>query len=346
MQATEHDKPVISIDYGCLPTGADQTTDGGEEAGSSPFLVCADSDKKALLAEFAPSKGEDPYAVKRLTEHLLWLGHTEICFKADGEPAIGALRRAVSARLREQGVSVTPDTAPKGDSNSNPWAEGAVDRVKQKARILWHWAVQTHGGKQSTSSDLIPWCIRYSAQLANLTHVSDDGKTPYRRVTGRKEFPRPLVPWCSKVGYVPGGAKAKAALSKWEEALFVGFHDATWEYVVLTPDGPVRSRDVKLLSTGDGRDPALFTAVKVLPWDNEVPPHTRLELRMPAEVVKGDSKELPPVPVPDKAWTRRVYIRANVELAKYGYTPGCVGCNAVSDGKKAAVSQPTMPRAH
>ena len=72
VQATEHDKPVISIDYGFLPTGSDQTTDGGEEAGSSPFLVCADSDKKALLAEFVPSKGEDPYAVKVLTEHLLW----------------------------------------------------------------------------------------------------------------------------------------------------------------------------------------------------------------------------------------------------------------------------------
>ena len=141
------------------------------------------------------------------------------------------------------------------------------------------------GVKPSTSSDLTPWCIRYSAQLANLTHVSDDVKTPYRRVTGRKEFPRPLVPWCSKVGYVPGGAKAKAALSKWEEVLVVGLHEATWEYVVLTPDGPVRSRDVKLMSTADGRDPALFTAVKGLLWDNGVPPYTRLELRMPAEVV-------------------------------------------------------------
>ena len=77
--------------------------------------------------------------------------------------------------MREQEVSVTPDTAPKGDSNSNPWAEGAVDRVKQKARILWHWAVETLCMKPPTSSDLIPWCIRYSAQLANLTHVSDDG---------------------------------------------------------------------------------------------------------------------------------------------------------------------------
>ena len=180
-----------------------------------------------MLSEFVPAKGEDAYAVKRLTEHLTWLGHAEFRFKADGEAAVGALRRAVSARLRENGIRISPDTAPREDSNANPWAESAVNRVKAKARVLWHWATETDGVKPSVTSDLVPWCIRYVAQLVMLTHVGDDGFTPYRRVTGRRQFPRDLVPWGAKVAYAIGGAKTKASLDKWDEGIFVGFQQAT-----------------------------------------------------------------------------------------------------------------------
>ena len=225
-----HDIPVVSIDYGFLPKGGTDSAEvnpqlePSEASHSAPFLVCAESVRHTLLAEFVPAKGDDAYAVKRLTQHLLWVGHPEFRFQADGEPAIQSLRLAVTARLQEAKVRVTPDTAPKGDSNSNPWAESAVERVKVRARILWHWATETHGVKPATSSDLIPWCVKYSAQLIQLTHVGSDGMTAYRRVTGRREFVRPLVPWGCKVMYIPGGAKSKANLEKWLEGVFRGLY--------------------------------------------------------------------------------------------------------------------------
>ena len=135
-----------------------------------------------------------------LTEHLTWVGHSEFRFVTDGEPSITALRRAVTLQLREQGIRITADTAPRGDSNSNPWAESGVNRVKAKARVLWHWATETHGVDPGTTTDLVPWCIKYAAQLSTLTHVGDDGMTPYRRVAGRKTFVRDLIPWGCKVG--------------------------------------------------------------------------------------------------------------------------------------------------
>ena len=92
VQSGAHDIPVISIDYGFLPRGitAGSGGDSGgqgsesapqqEEEHSSPFLVCTDSAKGTLLSEFVPAKGEDAYAVERLTEHLTWLGHAEFRF--------------------------------------------------------------------------------------------------------------------------------------------------------------------------------------------------------------------------------------------------------------------------
>ena len=209
-------------------------------------------------------------------------------------------------------------------------------RVKARARILWHWATETHGVKPATSSDLIPWCVKYSAQLIQLTHVGSDGMTAYRRVTGRREFVRPLVPWGCKVMYIPGGAKSKANLEKWLEGVFVGFTEKTWEYVVLTPVEPVYTRDVKRFNSADERDPALFLGAQDLPWQNDVP-HSPLALQMPAT----GERDLPDVPEPDKRWTRKVYIRADVELKKFGFTDKCPGCNAVKGGKAPQSHNPT-----
>ena len=197
--------------------------------------------------------------------------------------------------------------------------------------MLWHWAKEKHGVKPSVTSDLVPWCIRYVAQLIMLTHVGDDGFTPYRRVTGRKKFPRDLVPWGAKVAFAIGGAKTKASLDKWDEGIFVGFHQATWEYVVLTPDGAVLTRDVKRLSDVDERDSQLFLAVRGLPWQKELPQY-RLDLRMPVVSTPG---ALPPVPEGDRPKTHKVHIRAGVELKKFGYTDGCYGCAAARAGKRA-----------
>ena len=39
-------------------------------------------------------------------------------------------------------------------------------------------------------------------------------------------------------------------------------------------------------------------------------------------------RDLPPPTSSEPSKARRVYIRNSVELARYGYLPGCIGCEA------------------
>ena len=138
--------------------------------------------------------------------------------------------------------------------------------------------------------------------------------------------------------YAVGEWKDKVQLQdKFAQGIFVGFTDKTTERVVATPDGCVKTNDIKRLgSEGDGDGP-LFNAVRGQPW------------RLRPSLVGGDAPAMPdepplraaiPVPqVPEdvripgvrQVGPRRVYIRKAVELARYGYTSGSVGCDAAHE---------------
>ena len=79
--------PVVSIDYAWM-------TDKGQEAGM-PFLVLTDRKSQYVAAHVVPRKGEDPYAIGRLKETLVYLGYPELVLKSDDESAIKSLKAAV-----------------------------------------------------------------------------------------------------------------------------------------------------------------------------------------------------------------------------------------------------------
>ena len=76
-------------------------------------------------------------------------------------------------------------------------------------------------------------------------------------------------------------------------------------------------------------DIQLLLAVKGLPWDHRrADPAARV--RLPAPEVPPEHVLPPPVGEPGGSRSRRVYIKRDVEIRKYGVTIGCPGCMAIT----------------
>ena len=128
--------------------------------------------------------------------------------------------------------------------------------------------------------------------------------------------------------------KRKAQLSdKFEDGIFLGIKDGTEELIVGTPTGCKICRSVKRRSRADAADPVFVNSVRGTPWCL-VPDDAVREPRIPTQFdVRPASVELPPkIATADHSGPRRIYIREAVQLARYGYTPNCAGCEAAEAG--------------
>ena len=113
------------------------------------------------------------------------------------------------------------------------------------------------------------------------------------------------------------------------DGIFLGIKEDSEEIIVGTPVGCVVCRTVKRRLRADAADPVFFNSIRgtprrLLPDDEPREPREQ-PLRRDVRPVHTD------IPLPtntEPAKPRRVYIRNSVELARYGYTPGCIGCEA------------------
>ena len=106
-----------------------------------------------------------------------------------------------------------------------------------------------------------------------------------------------------------------SAESRWQEGIFLGILG-----------GGVGASD-NAIGTPDGVQQAL-------PWDRRrADPAARI--RLPAPEVPPEHVLPPPVGEPAGPRSRRVYIRRDVEIRKYGLTIGCPGCMATTAGTTA-----------
>ena len=140
-------------------------------------------------------------------DHIIWLGHPVVKLRTDGEPSVKSFADAVAAALKERGLRAVPDLTPKGDSQAGGVQESAVQQFKGKCRVICSQTSELHGLELDAKHPLLPWAVAYAGQLVTRTVVTADGLTSYRKITGRREVPRPLQPWGEKVLFLPGGGK-------------------------------------------------------------------------------------------------------------------------------------------
>ena len=123
-----------------------------------------------------------------------------------------------------------------------------------------------------------------------------------------------------------------SAESRWQEGIFLGILGGgvgASDYAIGTPDGVQPARAIKILPEIDAWDIELLLAVKGRPWNRRrADPAARIRLAAP-EV--PPEHVLPPfVGEPAGPRSRRVYIRRDVQIHKYGVTIGCPGCMAIT----------------
>ena len=250
-----------------------EKSDGTDDTSEHPaILIMKDRATGAIFSDVVQEKGAQSKTVDTAVDHLVWLGHPKIKLRSDGERAIKALLDKVSDELKTKGLHVVPDTTPVGDSQAGGMQESAVMEFKVKCRTLWFQACELHfgpgqGAGRHGVQRLLPWCIQYAGQLITRTRKDANGLTAWTKITGRREFVRPLIPWGEKVQYIAGGGKAKPGVSpKWSEGIFLGLVDRSNEYLIGTPEGIIKSSNAKRMTLDHAKDPELFTAIPWTPW--------------------------------------------------------------------------------
>ena len=125
-----------------------------------------------------------------------------------------------------------------------------------------------------------------------------------------------------------------SAGARWQEGIFLGILGGgvgAGDYAIGTPDGVQPARAIKMVPEIDAWDIELLLAVKGLPWDRRrADPAARIRLLAPE--VPPEHVLPPPVGETAGPRSRRVNIRRDVEIRKYGVTIGCPGCMAITAG--------------
>ena len=234
--------PVISIDYMYLGNK-------GEEKGS-PILAGIDAKSGTMFAQVVPEKGIHSYAVKRLSQEIRRMGYQKIVLKSDQEPAIMALKGAVR-NLQE--LEIIPEESPAYEHQSNGTVESAINRIGKQVRTMRSALEEKYARKIEGTHLIIPWMIRYAANVLSWYIVGDDGKTAYERLKG-KLFTRKTVEFGECIWYIKAGSVGKNKMaSRVESGVFLGFREESQEVMIGTPDGIVKAASIKRKGTHEER---------------------------------------------------------------------------------------------
>ncbi|CAK0903034.1 unnamed protein product, partial [Prorocentrum cordatum] len=308
---------VVGIDNGYL----------GDLEDASPLLIGKGPKQRWFHASTVPSKGaQRPWPAKSWSKRQASAGHKRFVFRSDGEAPLVALKTRVGAKLEEEhGVVAVPEESAVGDSQGNGLAEHAVGDL--------------HGVSVGIERPVTPWMVEFAAMSINLGRRGAGGRTAWVLRRGRP-FNGDLACFSEKDELLAG--------------LYLGPALRTGEVYIGTELGVLRARAFKRLAIDQRAEKDLLNSLVGKPWApvptdvaiDEVP--VAIEIRAPVLVQVAPAGD-PLAPVPEaedllpraprvgrpSTGPRAVYIRKDVEIAKYGITPGCYGCAAILGGARA-----------
>ena len=255
--------------------------------------------------------------------------------KSDGEPAIVEMKREAVKRAREEvAVEVIFEESHAYVSQTNGVIEQAVGAVEAKTRTLKFAVEEMHSVKLEPNSPVLTWAVSYAGQMISRAHrYSSDGRTAYELRKG-KPYKRRLPIFGEKVLAMSLGKRRLKSEYRTFEAIYLGLAERSDMLIVGNADGCQRVATVKRLAPSSRRDGEMIKALQGVPWRprpgiEREPGVQEIPVCIHADPVVGEN-ELPQKAKPRSHATgpRRVYIRKDKELKKYGYTVGCPGCNA------------------
>ncbi|CAK0865658.1 unnamed protein product, partial [Prorocentrum cordatum] len=321
-----HAIPTFAVDYGYLVKREEV------ESGQSvlPILVGIDSATSRVSADVLPSKGiQHEYNVVRAFCQVEVTGHPKIIHKSDGEGALVALKREATIRFRNLKFEVVPEEAPAYDSASDGLAEVAVREVKGASRSLRVALPLLRGTDIPNDHPVLTWLVAHAAGCINRGKIGADGRTPRERHKG-KAFRKVLPPFGEIIVFLPSARRDTKFEERWKIGVFLGAIEKSSEMLVGYDGSVVRARSIRRRPPSQRADAALLRSIRGAPWmpTPDKPENVRIPTVIDEPPVDPAAQQPRVVPEQVPAEPRSVYIRRNVELAKYGFTDGCPGCLA------------------
>jgi len=339
---TKHRIPSTSIDYFFMGSEGLSFQDPEIEKDALPLVAQYDESTRCTFAHACPAKGANQHVAQELAEDITWLGHKKLIAKSDQEPAILALKRLVAGKTGN--VEHLPEESPVNAHGANGAVEGAIRRIAAQIRCLKDVLEHRYKMKVSSRHPVMAWLVTYAADMLTRFGRGKDGRTPWELSRG-KPYRRRLLPFgetCLFMVVKGSGARQYKLDTRWQKGVYVGIVKRSDELIVLTPQGVRKARSIRRLPGEERHDKAFLESCKGVPWDKqgkgqvEEEPVEILPAGIEAPVVHDTVPIVEPVAA-NKAEPamRRTYIRSNVELRNYSFTPGCTACDAIQRGKRS-----------
>lgn len=323
-----NEAPVISMDY-------KELSEYSEGRAKVTTVVCRDKWTKSVASHVVKAKGSIECA-KKLVEFLDPFGYNDITLKSDNESAIKVLRDEIISKR-------TRPTRPAGSVPMHPQthgrAEKAVQDVTDQVRKLKMGFERRLKTSIPIESSIIHWVVEHAALLINRHQVGHDGKTAYRRVNQR-EAPASQFEFAEQVlaRYAPKRTnnKRKVPLApRSTPGTWVGSNEATAENIVVLHFGRVvRVRIVFRKPEAERWNLEQVLRVKATPMSpNPCNPDQEIIVLKPINENSGKSgKDFPETKATTDTTKRRNFKMTKRLFDEFGFTPGCIGCEAIDEG--------------
>ena len=310
--------PTLAMDYFFA---------GQEDNPTETMIGIKDGRSKAMHAFLVNKKGVcDDRITKKIVQWIDALGNKRVVIKSDNEPSIVSVQEAVR---KESITEMVPENSPKGESKSNGMIESAVRELEGMIRTTKDHIETKMGGKLDQDSPMLAWIVESAGTIITRYRIGSDGRTAYQRLKGKRPS-NMIVPLGEKVLYLPlkTTGKMNKLAPKFKYGVYGGVNPRSSEALVSNEHGTFRARTIRRLADGSKWDADMIKHMKGAPWDL-----TTIER---VSVSMSDRVDMPmevPMPPEPEVKVRRLYVK-RTDIAKFGYTTGCLGCSAMM--RKAA----------
>ncbi|CAK0839054.1 unnamed protein product [Prorocentrum cordatum] len=300
-QAPDGATPKVCMDYLFL-------TQKAVEKEMYAVLNVLDAKSGAPFSGMVNQKGDDDYALAIAHEGVRFAGRTNLIACCDGESAINKLCDKF-LETRPSGHTVTKVNAPKGSSQSAGLIERSNYEVEKEYRAVKHRLESVYKQAFPLSHKVQPWLVRHSSWLIVRFLVEADGKTPCERLRG-KPYNGEIVEFGECVYHKSPLSEVGKAGDRWHLGVWLGKSMRSDEHLVGTAKGVLLCRSIWRRPEKDRWDAQLLDRFVGSPW---------------APVPPGVMEVKP----------REVYITLD-RIIRLGKTPGCPGCRAPGEARRAA----------
>jgi hypothetical protein len=300
---------------------------------SMPMVALKNSRSGRIGATALEQKGVTEFGVKFCARFMQQTGLRKFVNFSDGEPAMKALKEAAAQSVTT--LETIPREVPQGDHQKNGEIESAVRELKRQMRAIRMQLEQNLGRQLANDDPILSWIPTFAADTMAMYRRGRDGKTAYERETGRK-WAKPALEFGEKVFIKEAKERGPGAKKRdWESRLipvrYVGHHARTGAVMGLTEDGVKVGSGIKRVAVEDRWTLDGWDSLRGLPWCTRPAQRAApLPAIGPGEPVP---LALPPITLPTVRRETRSFYVLKADIEKFGQTPGCPGCIAISKGQ-------------